>query len=72
MLKRRGQSWRVLLWLGAMVWFRQCSTQNQLVGTWILNILRSSFASHIWSYPRLLGGSWTMPGLSTWMPKPAL
>ena len=44
MLKKRGQSWRLLLWLGTMAWFQQRFTQNQLVGTWTLNIRQSSFA----------------------------
>ena len=72
MLKRRGQGWRVILLLGAMAWFPQLVMQNQLVGTWILNIRRSSFASRTWSCRRPQAGSRTMRVLSTWMPKPAL
>ena len=48
-------------------WFMQ----NQLDGTWILNIRRSSFVSRTWSCRRPQAGSRTMPDLSTWMPIPA-
>ena len=71
MLKKRGQSWFVLFLFGAMVLFPLVVTRNQLDGTWILNIRRSSFASRTWSCRKPQVGSRTIPGLLTWMPKPA-
>ena len=72
MLKKRGQSWLVLLLFGVIGLVPVGGVmRNQLDGIWILNIRRSSFASRTWSCRKPQVGSRTIPGLLTWMPKPA-